>query len=382
MAETTSPAHSAPPRLQSTTRLFARALGWTPDELQSRFRKAGIEDEAALLDFRARSGWDDRAYVRWRFGTAGGQGGRFGAMWILRHGDGPVLAAIGTEMQPIRHVGQIHRGQLVMDVQLDPALEGAGGGVWLNQTMFLQADATLAIGGNAHSMGLVKRMFAPLPPRRYHALPLRAAASLTRRGVPALLAAAAGPAFDAGWGLRARWRAPPASGLRVEEVHKVDDAWLRPLHDALDPATACIAPDPRHLHWRLRDNPRARYRLFIALRGERCVGYAAARVVVEADGTTGMHVQDWKLAADESDGAFSVLLAQLRTLAHKEACSRIFTTCLAPATEALFARLGFLPGKTAPHLLTGIHTDLPLPCEPYTSQWQITDLSFDGDGGY
>lgn len=373
------------PKFESTTRLFARALGWSADELLQRFRVADADDEAALLAFRARDGWDDRAYLRWRYGASRDvQADPPGQSWIVRHGDGPVLAAIGTEAQPIHHAGRVYRGQLLMDVQLDPALEGAGGGVWLNQAMFRRAEASLAVGGNVNSMGMVRRLFAPLPSRRHYVLPLKTNGLLQRRRVPAAVAGIAAPILDAGLRLRTAVLAPAdRQNVRVQEVDRVSESWLRPLHDALAPGIACIAPDAGQLQWRLRDNPRASYRIFVAHRDGHCVGYLAARVVAATpQDEGGLHIQDWKVAEADATPALATLLSHAVEHARKHACSRVFTTCLAPHADATLRRCGFLPGRSAPHLLTGIHTDLPLPVHPQSNDWQITDLSFDGDGGY
>ncbi|MEL1264531.1 hypothetical protein [Pseudoxanthomonas putridarboris] len=373
-----------PPDFERTTRIFARALGWSPDELLARFRPAGEADLEALLAFRDRTGWDDEAYVRWRYGIGHGHEHAYGRLWIVRHEDGPVVAAIGTEVQPIRHAGVVHAGQLLMDVQLDPALEGAGGGAWLNQAMFGHADATLAVGGNTHSMGLVRRLFAPLPPRSHHVLPLDAAAVLRRRGTPAMLAAVVGPAMDVGWRIRNRVLASRSPrDIRVQEVASVSAEWLEPLYAALSPATACVAPGAAQLQWRLRDNPRAAYRLYIAMDGERCVGYLAARQTpVGVDGETGMHLIDWKLADGDAEAVLAALLSHVVPLARRQGCSKVFTTCLAPAAEGALERCGFLRGQPGAHLLTGIRTTTGLPTDARTPHWQITDLSFDSDGGY
>ena len=369
------------PRFEATTRVFARALGWSPEELLQRFRPAAADDRAALLAFRNRTHWDDDAYIAWRYGVGRPEHG-YGQVWILRHEDGPVFAAIGMEQQPIRHAGRIHRGQLLMDVQIDPDLEGAGGGVWLNQAMFRHGDATLAVGGNPKSIGMVRRLFAPLPSRHLYILPLDAAAALRRRGVPSPLAAMAGKAMDAGWRLRTRWLAPRSAGdLRVEEVERVSDAWLQPLYASLSPQTACIAPEAAHLQWRLRDNPRARYRIFVAWRGEHCVGYLAARrVSMGHEAEYGLHVQDWKVAHADDSTALAALLAHAAAQARKDGCSKMFTTCLAPGAEPVLTRCGFLPGRTTPHFAVGLHASPSDPGLSAAHPWQITDLSFDGDG--
>lgn len=371
---------SAPvPAFETTTRLFARALGWSPQRLLETFRPATADDLPALLDFRRRRGWDDAAYLRWRYGLTT-VGHPFGQLWLLRD-ESKVLATIGSEVQPIRHAGHLYDGQYLMDVQLEPALEGAGGGAWLNQAMCEQASATLAIGANGNSLGLVRRLFAPLPNRTYHVLPLDAAVLLRQRGTPVALAALAGPFVNAGWRLRERLAKDAGMrALAIEEATGVAPEWLEAVHAALPPSLACVAPSAGHLDWRLFRNPRAAYRLFTAARGGRCVGYLAARhVPAEGGRLAAMHVIDWKLADEDASATLSALLLHAIAQARLLGCSKVFTTALDTSAALVLARLGFM-SRQAEALVAGVQTPLPLPGVGGVGRWQITDLSFDNDG--
>ncbi|KAF1722721.1 hypothetical protein [Pseudoxanthomonas wuyuanensis] len=370
------------PEFETTTRLFARSLGWTPQALLEALRPAVPEDLPALVAFRARRGWDDEAYLRWRYGLDSADGNGHGRLWLLRRASS-VIAVIGVEKQPIRYRGAVHDGQLLMDVQLDSAAEGAGGGVWLNQAMFRKAPITLAVGANTHSLGLVRRLFLPLPPRSYYVLPLDAGAMLRQHGVPGLLAGVAGPVIGGAWRLRAGLSGPrDDGGTEVREIAGFSDALLQPLYAGLEADEASIAPAAAQLNWRLQDNPRAQYRVLAALRDRRCVGYLAMRRLVDANGMTGMHIIDWKTVAERADDILACLLRQAVAMARQERCQRLFTTALDRRAGPLLGRIGFLRGRPSEHLLTGIRTELPLPGAGAPGSWRITDLSFDNDGCY
>lgn len=374
------------PALETTTRLFARGLGWSPQQLRDAFGPATAEDLPALLAFRRRQGWDDAAYLRWRYGLEAEPGTAPGQMWRLRAGD-EVLAVIGRESQPVQYGGRTYSGQLLMDIQLRPDLESTGGGVWLNQMLFPQAEVTLAVGANSRSLSLVQRLFAPLPHRNYWLLPLDSAAILRQKGIDNLLARVGAPVLDAGWSLAHRHaRGQKHAGIEVVETDRVAADWLEALRGALPAQTACVLPAAEHLQWRLFGNPRARYRLLVAHRGGTCAGYLALRVLSgngngNGGGVSGLHLLDWKLAEAGAEAALAALLQSAIALARAERCSKVFTTALDARALPILKRLGFLV-RSSPLLVAGVRADVPVPGAGGAGSWQITDLSYDSDGGY
>ncbi|MFT3762461.1 MAG: hypothetical protein QM761_07580 [Pseudoxanthomonas sp.] len=364
-----------------TTFLFARALGWSPQQLRERFRPATVEDLPALLAFRKRRDWDDAAYLRWRYGLQEEGGARYGQLWLLRS-ESQVLAAIGRETQPIQHAGRIHDGQLLMDVQVLPELEGRGGGMWLFQAMFERAQTTLAVGANRQSIGLAQRLFTPLPTRSYCVLPLDSAAMLRQKGYGPWARMGA-PVLDAAWALAHRHaQRRKLAGIEVVETGDVSAAWLDALRSALPADTACVLPSAEHLHWRLFDNPRARYRLLVAHRDGRCIGYLALRNLAGDRGRiTGLHLLDWKVAEDAAADTLTALLQAAIALARAERCDKVFTTVLDASAMPVLRRLGFLI-RNSPMQVCGVRGEPSLLGLGGEGQWQITDLSYDSDGGY
>lgn len=382
MAEGIAPSRPRTPALETTARLFARGLGWSPQQLRDAFAPATVEDLPALLAFRSHQEWDDAAYLRWRYGLGASVSAAPAQMWRLRRGN-EVLAVIGREPQAVRHGGRTYDGQLLMDIQLRPDLEGMGGGVWLNQTLFAQAEVTLAVGANSRSLGLVRRLFTPLPQRSYHVLPLDSGAMMRQKGIDSLWARMGAPILDAGWSLAHLYaHSRKQAGMEVVEADSVSVAWLDALRDALPVDVACVLPSAEHLQWRLFDNPRARYRLLVARRDGACVGYLALRNLAgDRSRVTGLHLLDWKVAAESAADTLTALLQTAIALARAERCDKVFTTALDASAQPVLRRLGFLR-RNSPSLVVGVRGEPALPGLGGEGRWQITDLSNDSDGGY
>lgn len=357
-------------------------MDMAPADLVSSFRRATAADVEAIVAFRAREGWDDTAYVRWRFGLDRNQLDCPGELWVLWQG-GTLRGMIGRERQPFVGSGLALDAQVLIDLQIDPALEGAGGGTWLNQAMFAKAAVTVALGANPRSIGLVKRLFVPMPPRRYHVLPLDFARLLLRHGVPAPMSRWLGSGMSAGWRLRSRWPSGRSQGVEVDEASSIQDSVLREVHGARDAAIVGLAPTARDLAWRLHDNPRARYSLLVLRRQGRAIGYAAARVTRETGERAGLHLIHWQCALDDETAAFHGLMRHCIAWALRERCDRIFTTVLDASAEPLLRRMGFLRAAPSPYHLNGLYVASESESEALVSrQWRLTDLSFDNDGCY
>ncbi len=357
-------------------------MGMGPGELLASFRRANASDVEAIVAFRQREGWDDLAYVRWRFGLEGIQSECPGELWLLWQGR-TLRGMIGRERQAVFANGRILDAQVLIDLQLDPALEDAGGGTWLNQAMFPKAKLTLAIGANAKSIGLVKRLFVPMQARRYYVLPLDFAALLARPGVPEPMSRLLGAGMGAGWRLRSRVASARRAGVEVTEESVVPDSVLQEVHSARDPAVLGVAPSAHHLRWRLHDNPRASYKLMVMRRRGCVIGYASARVIRSAGKRAALHLIHWQCAVDSEKIALAGLMRHCTAWSLREGCDRIYTTVLDPRAEPLLRQMGFLRAASSPFRLNGLHLEGETEAASLAQRpWRITDLSFDNDGCY
>jgi hypothetical protein len=159
----------AVPLLEKTSKLLARALRTTPDELVKSFRTATLDDLPQVLALRAQVlgadiTWDDEAYLRWRYRLGRAQGGAGDGHVLVRGGE--LLGLIGTEDITLGWQGQTLAGVRVMDTLVRPDCADIGLGVWMALVLQSRHPLVLAVGANANSIGLVKRLFEVLPNRR------------------------------------------------------------------------------------------------------------------------------------------------------------------------------------------------------------------------
>lgn len=283
--------------MAQTTRLVARALGMSAEDLAASCRPALWADLPAILALRTRVigasiDWDDEAYMAWRYRLGRPEAGG-GECWVLVR-DGALLGMVGTQDLVLRCDGQSCPALSLMDILIQPELESVGLGVWLNLFIQAQTTATLAIGANANSIGMVNRLFEPLPNRRSFVHPVKLGHFLSKRlavpGLPHLIALGLESTMRLG---RALLLAPwwPSS-IQVKPLSRMDEA-LTDLNDqlGLDSVVHAERP-PAQVNWRVFGNPLGRAEAWGAWSKGRLVGYMATCVTPLEDGRQAMTVLD------------------------------------------------------------------------------------------
>ena len=82
----------------------------------------------------------------------------------------------------IVHVGNETVDALsLMDIMVQPELDGSGLGIWLNMAVFEQHPVVIEIGANPNSLGLINRLFHRLPDRKVYVAPLSFSRFLANR---------------------------------------------------------------------------------------------------------------------------------------------------------------------------------------------------------
>lgn len=374
------------PPYETTTRLVARALGWTPAELVAGFRPAGVDDLAAVLAFRRlhlgpRVRWDDARYLPWRY-RFGRPGAGFGDLWAL-HRDGALHGLVGTEQMTLAWGDERQPAQRLMDLLIEPRLADSGLGAWLNQTLFRQAPITLAVGANELSSGLVQRLFTPLPPMRSGLRAVRLQPLLARAGHVGRLSGAAGRLADpalAGWNAAARWTARSAA-LEIRPLARFEDS------DAPLPECRTIAPgrvallrSGHYLNRRLFDHPRVRVAaLGLHHRGTR-VGYVAWRLVEARPGERELRIVDRAFMPEFEARAWPAAFAATVHEATRQGCASVRVLAQrASELEALRWQGLVVPAGSVP-LPVGLHvTDPAVGAAWAEADWGLTEISDDGD---
>ena len=349
MTDTAAPGASPSrprPTLAQTTRLVARALGMTPPELSASLRTATLQDLPGMLALRERVlagslDWDDRAYLTWRYrlGRTAAHGG--GECWLLTRED-RILGMVGTQDVLLRCGTRTSPTLSLMDIMIQPDLEGAGLGTWLNLAMQERSDTTLAIGANPHSIGMVSRLFDTLPNRRTFVHPVRLGHFMrTRLPVPALANAIAFSAETLVRLANALLLGPWSLGLKIRPVSDDLEA-LAALQSRTSSDT--LVQDVRtaaQWRWRLLDNPRARCQLWGAWSGTQLKA-AVATSLKPLDGQRqALVVVDSLVSLPHDQRAFRALLWHVLKQAWiAEVDYVVLTTCRRDLERELL-RMGF-----------------------------------------
>ena len=363
------------------TRIVARNIGISPQQLGAGLVSAGTGDFDDVLSFRrehlhASSRWDDAAYLRWRY-RFGDVAAGFGDMWVLRRG-GETLGILGLENLRCVLDGSTLDGVRGMDLLVRRDLIDTGLGSWLNQCMLERFPFALAMGANVNSLGIVRRMFRPLPSRRTFTHPIDARPFAARRWPRwRTVIAAASPLANGALALRTAWRMRGAlAGLHVEPVARFTDAMLPVPIDA-DPAMARVSRPAAHLNRRLLDNPRRSCQARTALRGRLPVGYVAWAFGADSGGHTEMHIVDWQF---EAPPVFRALLRAAVAEAASQGCSCVRAVLQDPEEQLIAEAAGFVSARDDDGRVTGVQAkDIALAQRLVRARWALTDITDDAD---
>jgi hypothetical protein len=372
------------PSFDSTTKLVARALGVAPAELLATLRPAVLDDLPAVLSLRQLEfgpdiTWDDRAYLSWRYRLGRADCG-LGDLWVVNH-NGVLLGMIGTEDMVCMHGGRRFAGLRAMDILVDPRAKNSGLGVWLNQALFRRGEFTLVVGSNPNSIGIMKRLYRLLPSGSsyYRYVDLRRYLQWRfGKGAVAWLGAHVGKLIMRAWRLLAQWRYSGA--VAIQPIHRFDESVNALMAKAsTDPNEIVVERSGSYLNRRLFDNPRARYHAWGAYRDGEWLGYIASRIVRRDDGESWMHVMDVVVNAQHRTSTLDALVAFVSRQAELGHCSFIRIMLQGTNGRDALRRHGFL-GPKGDHVITVHAEDPSLLEELCSSQWRLTELSFDRDG--
>ena len=367
---------------EAATRLVARALKLTPDLLNGSLRPATLSDLPHLLAFRrehlgATVGWDDAAYLSWRYRLGRPQHG-FGDLWMLPGAAGP-LAMLGTEELPAQLGELALTGARVMDLLARADLQETGIGAWLNQSIFRKHDFALAMGANQNSAGIVKRLYQPLPSRQTSTHPIDLRPYVGRKVQGRMLASAASAAGTVGMGALRSWRRlTRPSTIALTTISRFDDGML-PMRRT-ESGQLHVVRDAAYLNRRLFENPRRRHEALAASRGDRAAGYIAWMIVAggHADGTDELQIVDWQAGDDRALGQL-LMGAVARAAAAGCACVRL--RLQDPTTLRVARRHGFMRLEGSTGKVVGVHAaDSSLLARLTASEWALTDITDDVDG--
>jgi hypothetical protein len=366
------------PDLRTTTSIVSRALGLSPDALRAAFRPAQQADLAAVLEFR-RSQFDSvpgaADYLAWRYHFGQPDNGR-GDLWLLERGQ-EILAILGTEKVRLTGACGPCTAIFLMDILVREDLRGIAIGPWMNMVLRARHDCVAVFGSNRNSNSIVTGMFAEQRQMRTYTFYLSCSRIVRRRfDMPFISGVVAGVIDVAlkGWRF-ARVRADRA--IRVERI-----THPRELEPALSQWTYREGGmgrerSPAFLEWRTLRNPRSRYDLFGAWRGEQPVGYVVTRHRQDDSGRD-LDIVDWHHDACDTGVPRALFVAAVER-ATVEGYDAVSVSVSNPRDEALLQQLGFIrrPLDVKPFVYTAREPHPLARCA--SASWRVTTLDGDVD---
>ncbi len=358
-----------------------------PDELRASFVPAQMCHLPSIVDVRRRSisgrepDWDVERYLQWRYDFEGRPDSR-GRLMVVAWKD-KVLGMIGTEIiRLVRRTETLHALSL-MDIMVDPELDGAGLGAWLNMAIFAENPVVIEIGANPNSLGLITRLYHRLPNRKEYIAPLALKKHLAKRVHPNAWASVLAAPIDAAlklWRAITPYRIPSSWSLR-------DLTRFGPAVEALFDRRWAVNEimyerSSQYLNWRLFENPRAKYSVLAAFEASDMVAYIAYQVGHRSDGMKVVRLVDWLIDKRYGFKGLSLLVQEIIRRALADGADLISMTPLHARTERSLWRLGFVSRPASEFTTLGVHCSEPVvwPSLLDGSAWYLTEANTDLDG--
>jgi hypothetical protein len=375
-----------PPSFARTSTLVSRVLGLTPEELRASFRPAGAQDLPALIELRRRIlgdalTWDDRQYLLWRYDFEGRPDSP-GRVMVAAHA-GKLLGVIGAERVRLARGSEVLDAVSLMDIMVQPELDGSGLGIWMNMAIFETHPIVIEIGANENSLGLINRLFHRLPDRKVYVAPLRFSRFLRNRlPLPTLGGVLALPANAAAKLWRAAAYRPRPRRWYFHEITEFDASVERLYASRWAPNEYSFVRSRRYLNWRLFRNPRATYHAFGAWENGELMAYAAYQSARRNDGQHSIRLVDWLVHRRYGLEGFATLIRELQRRAEAAGADIVSVTPLHALSEGSLLRLGFIGQSPHEFNTVGVRCSQP---DRATSlydgaQWFLTEANTDLDG--
>lgn len=373
------------PSFAKTTTLVARALKLTTDELHAGFRAGTIADLPGVLELRSRVigdnlSWDDSRYLQWRYNFAGDPNGR-GECLVVASG-GKVHGMIGAEKIRLVVDGESIDALSLMDIMVQPELDGSGLGIWLNMAVFERHPIVIEIGANPNSLGLINRLFHRLPDRKVYVAPLSFSRFLANRlHVPPVADLLALPANGAAMLWRAVSHRRRPRRWYFHDINRFDSAVERLFARRWAPEEVTFMRSAGYLNWRLFRNPRATYKVFGAWENGDLVSYAAYQSSLRRDGLRSVSLVDWLVDERYGLAGFKALVRETVQRAWREKADIVTVTPLHARSEKSLLSLGFL-GQSSEYNTVGVRCADPArwPRLYDGTAWFLTEAHTDRDG--
>ncbi len=273
------------------TKVLATSLGLTAEELMSAYDRAKASELIAVTELM-RLGFGEvdnlkQDVIAWRYFNFSKNSSD---IFVLRH-QGRLIGAIGAE--PIKvHVGEReYEGIIASDIVVHPDHLKRGIGAWMNLYLQDRFPIVMAMGSNANSNVMVRRLFKPMRCRHHFKMLFSIKRYLEVRDWPPIFihivsALAVLPLTV----LRVILLKPLPLGytITVADNSRVLAGFFKDVEYQARPLNR-VTRSLGYCQWRYDANPKSQYKVFQLTSVDQCLGYAVVKV--PAGGAEG----DWQL---------------------------------------------------------------------------------------
>lgn len=306
------------------TRILARALTKTPEELRAAFSPAHQDEFDSILQFRQQNmdghiKWDDAAYLRWRYDFVSDTysvSDKKNRLWRVKIDD-KILAIIGVDYAEFYTAGKIEDWRNPLDLLVGSEVDGLGLGVWMSLVLEQEYPRLFAMGATRHSQSIVKKLFHSMPDMGAWKLILNAQTVIARRLTNPVVS----------WFLSRLVNFYLKVALQIKLSSNTSDIKIQPIQSFISYSNdlhelhLSYAKSNLRLHhrssnfldWRFIHNARRRYHCLGAFSKEKLVGYA----VYHQSSRAHLEVDDIFIE-DQNSKNLTALISSLINLAYQE----------------------------------------------------------------
>lgn len=293
-------------QLKRLTTVFAKQFRLTPDILNASLIRASTEhikdvSHMRRLVFKDEIQAEDEQYLQWRYFSRGA-GDEPSNLWVFRY-QGNIIGAVGTDPTEISVNGQPINAVRCMDAIIHPDYDGKGLGAWMNLKLQAMFDIVIAVGANDNSIGMLHKLFKPMPIRQSFKYPIRFDNYFRARLKPPLLAQIAAYIPNLYLAVRLaifhkRSHLPKDYQLAVNSLNSDIIASLPEASTGLAEISAQRSRD--YIRWRYLDNPRNQFRIVTATHHNVVQGYALFCVKFsQGYGRLEGYIMDWGVGDEQ-----------------------------------------------------------------------------------
>jgi hypothetical protein len=238
----------------------------------------------------------------------------------------------------------------------------------------------MIFGDNENSAGIVARFFKPVCGQSTFVYLLDAGSAIGKQLSSPLLGTILGKLAKPVLSLWQRWALRGIDQtIAVRQVTRFDESAAAMFQQCRRRDEYALERSADYLNWRVFDNPRERYAVFGAYRGNDLLGYVVLRHPRSDDRSGRMAIVDWRTQIDAGQSILQSLLLNCTEYARTRGANALVASFAHGESERLIAQWGFVrrPHQESPFAIRCLDsTEEALLAKGF---WQISALDGDVD---